>query len=309
MDYLTQKAFESATNFIAEFARPLEQAQYKYHFGTGSIESVLDELSKFQNDDGGFGNGIEPDLRMPFSSPFASSIAFQILRELEVPSDNSLVQKGLAYFERTFDSSAGGWEPMSAQSDDYPHAPWWNHQPIATDEMLDPLKRANPGAEIAGYLHHYANGKDSMFLDEVTTNIIDTFETLPDDMEEHAMMCFIRFAEMSPNSITARLLPKLKRGVQKVVGRNREAWESYGGRPLWFAPMPASLLATELADSIQRNLDYEIETQTDDGSWQPVWSWGQYEETWPMAKLEWSGWLTLRNLLAFKSWGRIQGAN
>lgn len=300
---LSQSAFEKAAEFIAANARPLERAQFEYHFGSGSLSNVLAELEKFQNDDGGFGHGVEPDLRMPFSSPFAGTIAFQLLRDLEVPGDEPIVRDGIAYFERTYDRSIGGWESVDPRSDEYPHAVWWNYKPV--EGQLEPLMRANPGPEIIGYLHLYADQADAGFVAGVTAEILDTFDELPDDMEFHAMMCFMRFAEMASGPVAERLLPKLRRGVHMVTTGKPDDWRDYGGRPLWFAPRPDSLLSSELRDPIQAQLDYEIGTQTDDGSWQPNWSWGQYEDVWEVAKVEWAGYLTLRNLVTLKAWSRV----
>jgi len=303
MTELPQNAFEKAAEFIATNARPLERAQFEYHFGSGTISDVLAELAMFQNDDGGFGHGIEPDLRTPFSSPLASTLAFQVLRELAVPGDQSVVRDGIAYFTHIHDRSIGGWDPVGPHVDEFPHAPWWNYEPVAG--QLNPRKRSNPGAEIAGYLHLYAGQDHAAFTEEVTAGILNTFDDLPDDMEVHAMMCFMRLAEMAPDPVAERLLPKLHSGVHLVTSDNPDDWQNYGGRPLWFATRPGSLLADELQDSIQAQLDYEIESQADDGSWRPNWSWGQYENAWESARVEWAGYLTLRNLLVLKAWGRI----
>ncbi len=210
MESLTSSAFEKAASFINENGRPLERAQFNYHFGTGSLKSVLIELRKFQNDDGGFGHGIEPDVRMPFSSPFSGTLAFQVSRELELAGDDPLIRDGIGYFVNTFDRSIGGWDPVGPRGDEYPHAPWWDYQPVG--DQLNSLKRSNPGAEIAGYLHLYSHLVDQAFLDEVTTMVIDSFDALPDDMGFHAMMCFVRMAEMAPKALAERLGPKLRRG-------------------------------------------------------------------------------------------------
>lgn len=303
MPQLSQNAFEKAAEFISANARPLERAQFEFHFGSGSIPDVLVELAKFQNDDGGFGHGVEPDVRMPFSSPFISSVAFQVLREFEVPGDHQMVRDGVAYFEKSFDRSIGGWEPIGSRGDEYAHAPWWNYKPV--DGQLDSLVRSNPGAEITGYLHLYAEQASTGFVEEVTAGILNTFDELPDDMEVHVMMCFVRLAEMASGHVAERLLSKLRRGVHMVIGKNPEEWAAYGGRPSWFAGTPDSLLAGDLADGIQRELDFVIDSQSDDGNWRPNWAWGQYEDAWEVAKVEWSGFLTLRNLLALKAWGRI----
>ena len=291
MAQLSQHAFDNAAEYIALNARPLERAQFVYHFGSGSVSDVLTELGRFQNDDGGFGHGIEPDLRMPLSSPLASTLAFQVFRELAVPGDQPAVGDGIKYFERAFDRSIGGWDPVGPRGDEFPRAAWWNYEPV--EGQLSPLKQANPGAEIVGYLHLYAGQVDPAFLEEASTQVLNAFEALPDDMDFHAMMCFARLAEMAPGRVVEKLLPKLRRSVHMVTGENPGDWRSYGGRPLWFAPAPGSLLSDELQDSIQVQLDYEIESQSGDGSWQPNWSWGQYESDWETAKVEWAGYLTL----------------
>jgi hypothetical protein len=154
------------------------------HFASGTPAHVLDELSKFQNADGGFGHGIESDIRMPHSSPFLSTLAFQILRELDVPSSNPLVQKGIEYYEQTFDRSIEGWDPNGKKVDDHPHAVWWSYSPIET--RLDPLVQANPGAEIVGYLNRYGDLASRELGDVATRIVFEAFDSLPEDMEYHA---------------------------------------------------------------------------------------------------------------------------
>ena len=75
--------------------RPLEQDQLRYYFGDGTVDEVLGELSKFQNDDGGFGHAMEPDILMPNSSLLCSSVAFRVLRELEVSDDSEIVHSAI----------------------------------------------------------------------------------------------------------------------------------------------------------------------------------------------------------------------
>ena len=60
---------EKAREFIYRNARPLELAQWQYHFENGSKENVLAVLSFYQNKDGGFGHALEADSWNPNSSP------------------------------------------------------------------------------------------------------------------------------------------------------------------------------------------------------------------------------------------------
>ena len=139
---ISQKAFDRAAEFISLNARPLERARFDYHFASGPISDVLTQLRAFQNNDGGFGHGIEPDLRMPLSSPFATTLAFQVFRDLDVPGNHAAVVEGIKYFERTYDHSIAGWDPVGPRGNGFPRAVWWNYEPI--DGRLGPLKQSNP---------------------------------------------------------------------------------------------------------------------------------------------------------------------
>lgn len=55
------EAFEKARKFIYKNARPLDLARWQYHFENGSREAVLQALQVYQNEDGGYGHGLEPD--------------------------------------------------------------------------------------------------------------------------------------------------------------------------------------------------------------------------------------------------------
>ncbi|MFW9873881.1 MAG: hypothetical protein ACFFG0_12305, partial [Candidatus Thorarchaeota archaeon] len=55
-------------NFIFNNGRLLERRLFSYFFETGSINEVIKALVAYQNPDGGFGNGIEPDILCPDST-------------------------------------------------------------------------------------------------------------------------------------------------------------------------------------------------------------------------------------------------
>ena len=64
--------FEKAKSFIDRHARPLDLARWQYHFENGTRDAVLDALKDYQNDDGGFGHGLEADCLNPNSSPHSN---------------------------------------------------------------------------------------------------------------------------------------------------------------------------------------------------------------------------------------------
>ena len=205
---------------------------------------MLGELSKFQKDDGGFGHAMEPDVRMTNSSPLCSSVAFQVLRELEVSDDREIVHSAIGYFANSYQPKIGGWDPTGPDVDDYDRAAWCDYSPI--EGRLTPLKVVNPGAEICGYLKLFGADSDSdIAVDTIVEDLLDLFFNLPEEIELHALMCFIRMGGMMSVDVAERMLPKLARAAHLTVSENEEDWRGYGGRPLCIAAAPSSLLVSE----------------------------------------------------------------
>ncbi|MBQ6932077.1 MAG: hypothetical protein IJN38_08110, partial [Clostridia bacterium] len=88
----------TAKEFVLKNARPLELAIYKYFFENESNQAVVDELLKFQNYDGGFGNAIEPDFFNPNSSPIATNDAIITLYRVNALKKDSDIVKGIVRY-------------------------------------------------------------------------------------------------------------------------------------------------------------------------------------------------------------------
>ena len=82
---LTNQDFDAIRRWMHRNARPLDLARWQYHFESGSAEAVLQSLSAYQNEDGGFGHGLEADCWNPASAPMQTWAAACILRELKRP--------------------------------------------------------------------------------------------------------------------------------------------------------------------------------------------------------------------------------
>ena len=86
---------EKAKQFILQNARPIDLAVYNYFFEHASNKSVMDELSKYQNEDGGFGKGLEADYWNPNSSPIATNDAIITLYRVHALEENSEMVKDI----------------------------------------------------------------------------------------------------------------------------------------------------------------------------------------------------------------------
>ena len=304
MKRLTQAAFQSAKNFIMDQGRALDQRRFEFHFEAGSADAVLAALASYQNDDGGFGNCLEPDIRASASSAIATTAGFQVLREIQAPVEHTLVQKGIEYFVATYDESRGVWPIIPPEVAEAPHAPWWNYEDSAENfgQFL-----TNPRAEIVGYLHEFSDGVPTQLLKQLTVTVLEHLDALPDEMEMHDILCFARLAETEALPNREVVCEKLARAAAPRVARNAEQLTGYVLKPLWLVSSPESPLAAKFKEEVEMNLDFEIKQQGEDGSWSPNFSWGdQYPETWQKAKKEWQSRFTVDTLKALKDFDRIE---
>ena len=67
----------AAAGFIATHARVLDRRRFELQNSDGDTGAVLAALSAYRNPDGGYGWGLEPDLRSPESQPGAAWHAFE----------------------------------------------------------------------------------------------------------------------------------------------------------------------------------------------------------------------------------------
>ena len=297
--------FARACARIQSTARPLEHARFAYHFEGGSTDDVLAALAEFQNSDGGFGHGLEPDLQTPVSSVLATTIALQIIRELAAPADHPLVHGAMSYIAGSYDADQQGWPFVPPASEDSPHAPWWNGVGLTTD-----LSRfhANPRAEVVGYLYDFPGYVDKESRDLLATAVLNHLDTLLPKVEMHDFFCYWRLVSTQdlPEQIRGPLLQKLRRAADTIVARDPEAWQGYGIQPISIAPLPTSVFADQFADALPANLDMIIAQQEHSGGWGPPWSWEDaFPDVWPDVKQILTGMLTVNTLVTLRAYGRL----
>ena len=74
-------SIDAAENFLWLNARLLERRRFEHLFRDGEPRRVVDALRPYNNPDGGFGHGLEPDLRGPDSQPVPVDVALFVLHE------------------------------------------------------------------------------------------------------------------------------------------------------------------------------------------------------------------------------------
>jgi hypothetical protein len=301
---LSREKFSKARQFVLDNARPLEVRLFEYHFEDGPAEAVLEALSAYQNPDGGFGHAIEPDFRLPGSSPMATSVGLQHLLAVGTPPDHDRAVAAIYYLVGEFDPVGDFWPHTSMDVNNYPHAPWWEKR---DDSPPDEAAWSNPCAELLGYLFYGAEHVPAVLLERARQRgqqNLDSGLAFGKETSFYQMMTWERAVPHLPEPM-----------AKQVRGLLREVYE--GMKPLTeeklaevhlsaLAPSPDALAAQVLGEDVARMMPRELEHQSDDGAWWPGWSWGQYEDVWPDVRVEWAGIITVGMLVTLRSYGLLE---
>ena len=302
---LSQEAFNKASHFLLHSTRAVERSAYNCHFEGAEGDKLLLELGNYQNPDGGFGHGLEPDLRLPYSSPFTTSVAFRHLGHLdENKRRGKLSENGINYFEKTFCRDKERWFAVPKKVNDYPHAPWWHYSGNGERTAAD-NNWGNPSAEITAYLLRYKDFVQEIDLTELVKTAVRKLNNKREFHSEHEIFCYLKLYYALPSKWAKKIEDKLYTAIQNLVCSNPDKWDNYVPQPLHFVDSPDSQRFGISESLIEENLEFWIEMLEQEGVLKPSWKWDQYEKEWERAKSEWTGILTLKALTTLDKFNRI----
>jgi hypothetical protein len=277
-------------SFMVGHARLLDRRRFELLFDGGDAEPVLAALRAYRNADGGFGHGLEPDLRAPESQPAAALHAFEVLAEIAPMTAtesvelcdwlgaNSLPDGGLPFALPIEDASAC--------------APFWaNADPEAFSLQITAIvaAHANRVAE------HDSAVAAHPWLARATNRCLEAIDALETAPPAYELAFAIRFLdavhERRPDA------PRLLAGLGEYIPSDGHLRVSGGLpdealRPLDLAPepgRPARTLVDETA--VARDLQRLAGEQREDGGWSM-----DFQSHSPAAALEWRGYATVRAL-------------
>jgi hypothetical protein len=299
---LSKENFLLAAKFVRNQARDLDRLLFSYKFENASKDDVLQVLANYQNSDGGFGHGLEPDFRLKASSPMATTVGLQYCEALDIDREDVMIKSAIRYLVSTYQSDGGYWPFTFLDVNEEPHASWWH-----TEEIVAPseAKWPNPNAEIVGYLNKYATYVPEETLRAINKRALTNLESSKYiEGLIYDILCWNRTFSYLPPPLRLKARDKLERTFRKVLPTIEVTLREV--RIFSIAPNPDSLFYQLFSDEVNTLISAEIERQSSDGAWWPGWKWDQYEEVWNLAKAEWAGKITTECLVALDSYNLIE---
>jgi hypothetical protein len=279
---------DAAERFIHADARLLDRHRLAVLLHDAPVTPVLAALRAYRNPDGGFGHGLEPDIRAPGSEPAAVAHAFEVLAEIS-KLDDPMVADAAAWVA-TIAEPDGGVPFMLPTGAAHPHAPFL--RPSAGGSFLT--------FALAGALWHA--GSSEPWLARATDWCWARLDG-PDELDAYGIKFALEFLDAVPDADRAaaaieRLRPRLGADGSIPV---RGGTEHERLTPVTLSPRPGGrsrALFTD--DQIAADLDQLEAGQQDDGGWEidwVKWSAGQAADA--------RGAVTLRALMTLRAHGRL----
>lgn len=280
--------------WIKRNARPLECARWEYLFEQGSREQVIQKLTAFQNNDGGFGHGLEPDFTLPDSSAIATWTACQTLMEIQADSNDSIVNSAMNYLMNSYDEQLGLWKTVVPEHNDHPHALHWHYEEGVQENWM-----FNPSAELAAYLIHWsAEGSEGAKLGWKVIENAKKHLFHCSKMGFHEVNNYQRFVRILKDRLPdlEKISEKVNKFAERSIDTDSKTWgKSYQALPLNMIFNKSDDLYEKYKTLVNQNLNYLEESIQDDGVWDITWDWGQYPENFYLAKQQWKGIIAVNN--------------
>ena len=306
MKILSKAFFNVVANSIKEYARPLERALFDNYFYNRSEEKVVNELKKFQNQDGGFGHGIESDFRLPNSSPMATSVGIRILSEFDhLDEAQEMIKRALNYLEASFNEERYGWFAVPEEVNSFPHAFWWHFNEDEKMSIID-YSWGNPTAEIIAYCYKYRGFLEKLDIASLVDYAINKIETKEEFKSENEIFCYIKLYKVLPVELKERLEKRISYAIEQVIVYDESQWYDYIPRPVDFVRDLNSSRFGVIEEKLQDNLDYIIDQLESEGKILPPWGDSYYQGDLKEAYNEWIGVLSLKALQSLDRFQRIE---
>jgi hypothetical protein len=289
----------AATSFMATHARVLDRRRFQLLMGETDPAAVLAALDGYRNPDGGYGWGLEPDLRSPESQPAAALHAFEVFDDI-APATAVQATTLCAWLESAClpDGGLPFALPLSTTAG---NAPWWAGADPTTSSLQITAVTAAGAHRVAAHDPAVATHP---WLERATGYCLATIDAIDETPHAYVLAFAMRFldAVYDTHPQAAGLLRRLGEhipagGELHVEGGTAKEML----RPLDFAPFPdRPTRALFTPEEITADLDRLAGLQEDDGGWTV-----DFAKNSPAGALDWRGYATVHAIGLLRHNARI----
>ncbi|MFI0453382.1 hypothetical protein [Actinomadura sp. 6N118] len=289
----------AAADFMAGHSRVLDRRCFQLLLGETDTAGVLAAVDGYRNPDGGYGWGLEPDLRSPESQPGAALHAFGVFQAIAPATAPQAV--ALCDWMQSVSLPDGGVPFALPLTTTAATAPWWQ----GADPTVSSLQITSVSAAAA---HRVAAHDPAVaahpWLARATRYCLDQIAALNEAPHAYILSFSILFLDAVHDTYpeAAELLTRLGKyipddGKLYVEGGTEDEYL----HPLDFSPYPNSASrALFTPEQISADLDRLAALQQDDGGWTV-----EYAKISPAGSLEWRGAVTVNAIDVLQRNGRI----
>ncbi len=258
MIVIEKNQFKKIKEFIFRNGRLLERKLFSYFFENGKIDDVIRVLLAYQNLDGGFGNGIEPDILCPDSTAIGAETAMYILDLLDYV-DNEITEHIINWIIEEQNEEGYINHPPKGMYN-YPFQKWW--------EGADDFRIL----ALSGFLKKWGF-KEIDFYKKVKSFYSTC--TLPKEFQLYEYPYFIYLKYLGESTKEKQTLQQIISQLPSIFEQNKEHYLLFGRH--WY-------LALNIVDKkiIEKEINNFFNGLQDDGGlkiiyqdlphWRPIWT-------------------------------------
>jgi hypothetical protein len=291
----------AASDFMAAHARVLDRRRFDLLNGQTDPSTVLAALRAYRNPDGGYGYGLEPDLRARESQPAAALHAFEVFADVAPVTTPEAAE--LCDWLDAIALPDGGLPFALPLEDAGGSAPFWAHaDPHAFSLQITAIVAANANRVAA----HDPAVAAHPWLARATSCCLSALDALEAAPAAYELAFAVRLLDAvhDHDAVASALLARLGEYVPddallRVAGGlpDETLW------PLDLAPEPGRPARTILDEAtVAADLKRLAGEQEEDGGWSV-----DFRNYSPAAALEWRGYATVRALSILRDNAVIDG--
>ena len=257
-------------NWMHRNARELDLKIWGCLFEGGAAVAVADAMLAYQNEDGGFGHGLDPDNWNADSVPYASLYAIEALEMVGFYDMNHPVYQGIRkYLNATGPTQ---WIFTLPTNADYPHASFYNY-----DEKYNKIESTGVIISLSAFVIKYVS--DLSVYDIVIQQLDSYIARLQEkDLGDMGPSSYITLIDAMENIGIkgydyAKLQQRLITIVNQTMQKEEKQWENYGYRPSDFIKMKNSIFLKGNEVLVEKECNFLINTLPMNDVWPVSWCW------------------------------------